>query len=183
MCHSRSHEARVLIPTASIPLDSLSSTDLPSPRFGPGKAPVVPVGPGGPLYSVIFGVTIMRFNKFVAIVFLLLAGLITLFPPYSYGEERMGSEAERTQFIDPYLTQLRVKDVLPIKDRSSLFGDIKRDMVVAFGNKDKKPIHMTLERKLLWSDLVLQYILALVLAGFLYVLVPGGKRQDERVEP
>ena len=109
----------------------------------------------------------MASYKYVALIFLLLASIVTIYPPYRWGEERLGTEGERRRPIARGSSE-RVTDALPIKQYDFLFGDSKKQFQVGWEWDDvakrNAPIYLTLERRLITTELILEYLLALILS-------------------
>jgi len=117
----------------------------------------------------------MRVTKLslLSLIFFGIAALATLFPPYSYGEDRLSSQAGGVAL---YRLGLDPHEILPIKKRAFLFGQAKRKLVVAwdwdYQKKQSTRIEMLLDRKLLWSDLILEYLFAFLVGALIYMLLP-----------
>lgn len=97
-------------------------------------------------------------NIVLIISFITLAFIISLFPPYAWGDEQLKTEKERQRIKYYY------EDKLPFKQYDFLFNDIKKEF--NFGNNK-----ITLERHLIFSELFIQLFLAFllsVLIQFLY---------------
>ena len=107
--------------------------------------------------------------KIATLVFLLAAIPITLFPPFNWGEERLQTEAERRQSIDWGGEYPSAKEVLPVKRRAFLFGETKQPFTTKHPRIDIET-KISLDRKIIVGDLVLEYIFAMlfsVLVGWL----------------
>lgn len=89
-------------------------------------------------------------TKFFQAVFLALVAVATLFPPFNWGEERLGTERERKllQRDNPGLYQ-----AIPIKEYSFLFADSEE----VFFNE-------SLHRRVILPELMLEYLLAFIVA-------------------
>jgi hypothetical protein len=97
-------------------------------------------------------------NIILIISFITLAFIISLFPPYSWGDEKLKTERER-QRINYYY-----ENNLPFKQYDFLFNDIRKEFKI--GNNK-----ITLERHLIVSELIIQIFLAFlvsILIQFLY---------------
>lgn len=99
--------------------------------------------------------------KITVLTMLLAAALITLFPPYKWGEERLQTEGERSQEIRWGFDFKPAREVLPLKERAFLFGATKHEFKI----KDPSPnidyeSRITLDRKLAIEDLFPEYFLA-----------------------
>ncbi len=94
--------------------------------------------------------------------FLALVTVATLFPPFNWGEERLGTEMERR------VTQAwhrNLYDRLPIKTYSFLFGNSKRDFLEwSWDGQQSVQVPVALQRRLITAELVLEYLLALVVS-------------------
>lgn len=93
------------------------------------------------------------------VVFLALVVVATLFPPFNWGEERLGTERERhlLRRDTPGLYQ-----AIPIKEYSFLFADSKKEF-----------FNQSLQRRVILPELMLEYLLAFVVA----VLIGSFRKQ------
>jgi len=104
-------------------------------------------------------------SQIFRLTFLVLVAVATLFPPFNWGEEILGTELERLRMKanDPELYNR-----LPIKSYSFLFEDAKQEFLVKWGwDSDiylSVPVYEILQRHLNIGELILEYILALIIA-------------------
>lgn len=108
----------------------------------------------------------MKFSKLFVPIFFGLSVVATIFPPFVWGED-LFKEVESTE-VKMYLSQ---EGGLPIKKYAFLFGDSKQKFYsgVWFWNENEKrsqPFYVTAQRRLLVAELLLEYVLALILASF-----------------
>lgn len=97
-------------------------------------------------------------NIILIVSFITLAFIISLFPPYSWGDEKLKTERERQRISYYY------ENNLPFKQYDFLFNDIRKEFKI--GNNK-----ITLERHLIVSELIIQIFLAFlfsILVQFLY---------------
>ena len=98
--------------------------------------------------------------------FLALVTVVTLFPPFNWGEERLGLGTERERRV----MQARLGDMydrLPIKTYSFLFGNSERDFLRwSWDGQQSVQVPVALHRRLMTAELVLEYLLALVVSFF-----------------
>lgn len=87
----------------------------------------------------------------------LLVLLTTLFPPYSWGDEKLRTISERNRFSNYYSYNL------PIKEYDFIFNPVKKDFIIDNNN-------ISLERHLIISELILEYILCFAISTILYLL-------------
>lgn len=116
--------------------------------------------------------------KVPLLVFLTLVAAATLFPPFRWGEEKLRTERERRMLAFEF--NINATEVLPVKKYGFLFGDSKQQFQVwGWDDRQKKsmPKYMVLERHLILIELLLEYFLAFVVAGIVYLLIP--KRQSD----
>jgi hypothetical protein len=101
--------------------------------------------------------------------FLLLAGCITLFPPFHWG-----TEADRRHWSGK--PGGRYQD---FKSREILFGQSRRQFLVDWGwdykAAESVPLFVPLDREISFEDLALEYILAGILAGIALLSVSALK--------
>jgi len=99
----------------------------------------------------------MNKNKILIGSFIFLSIVISLFPPFSWGDERLRTISERQRIHYYY------EDKIPIKEYDFLFNDLKKEFV--FSNNT-----ITLERHLIISELLLEIFIAFLLSVFLQFL-------------
>lgn len=124
----------------------------------------------------------LKYRLFIALSLSFLT-LVTLFPPYNWGEERLQTIKERYRRVGD---TVMAYEVLPIKRHSFLFGDSKKPFIMEHYPKKERiednkseNIDMSsysdeelmriagvqmLKRKLIVSDLILEYLLSMLLA-------------------
>lgn len=93
----------------------------------------------------------------VLIILMLLILIVTLFPPYSWGNEKLRTLSERNLLSFNYAYNL------PIKEYDFIFNPVKKNFQI-----DNNSI--SLERHIILSELILEYILCLALSTILYFL-------------
>ncbi|MCL5029038.1 MAG: hypothetical protein M1480_08470 [Bacteroidetes bacterium] len=96
----------------------------------------------------------MSKNKILIGSFILLSIVISLFPPFSWGDEKLRTISER-QTIHYYL-----EDKIPVKEYDFLFNDLKKEFI--FSNSK-----VTLERHLIISELLIEIFMAFLISIFL----------------
>lgn len=124
----------------------------------------------------------LKYKLFIYISLSLLA-IASLFPPYHWGEERLQTDRERYRHVGD---SVRAYEVLPIKKHAFLFSRSRQPFILehypAKINNDNNTgslvdmqrysdeelmriagIHM-LQRKIIISDLLLEYFVAVILA-------------------
>jgi hypothetical protein len=69
--------------------------------------------------------------KRVFLLFIILALLPTLFPPFNWGEERLQTVAERRERIVWGPDVVMAQEILPIKKQAFLFSDSKRQFEIS----------------------------------------------------
>jgi hypothetical protein len=97
--------------------------------------------------------------------FLVLVTAATLFPPYHWGEDklRLGTEVERRHAARE-LGELYGQ--IPIKRHAFLFGDSHQEFLGwGWQNGQSVRIPVKLHRRVITAELVLQYVLAVVIAA------------------
>jgi len=104
----------------------------------------------------------MRNARIVAFTFLLLSMIATMFPPFIWGEELLKDQGVRVR------VSLRGVD-LPVKSYAFLFGDSKQKFDSGLWGWDEtkqepRKTLITLQRNLLLPELMLEYVLALIVA-------------------
>jgi len=118
----------------------------------------------------------MRISKVLLIaVFFGLSLVATLFPPFLWGEELFQEEISYERKI-----QLSQSGGLPAKRYAFLFGDSKQKLYSGVwlwneSEKRSKPFYIAVQRKLLVSELILEYVIALILAALLAFLVSAAR--------
>jgi hypothetical protein len=107
--------------------------------------------------------------KTFLIIFIVLAIPVTLFPPYSWGEERLLTNAE---IFDG--SGIRANEVLPIKDFAFVFDEDRKNFS-SHRVMQNTPYRMSwkwrdilLQRRLILSEWLIIYCLALVTAFIIY---------------
>jgi len=86
--------------------------------------------------------------------FIFLSTVISFFPPFSWGDEKLRTISER-QTIHYYL-----EDKIPVKGYDFLFNDLKKEFVFSSSK-------VTLERHLIVSELLIEIFIALLISIFL----------------
>lgn len=119
---------------------------------------------------------LFNFKTFL-IIFIVLAIPVTLFPPYSWGEERLLNESDRNTEL---FQGIKAKDVLPVKDFAFILAEDRQcfqDNLIATGKYrncedsfDFLSAEVLLQRKLIFGDWLLIYFLALI-GAFLISIV------------
>ena len=124
--------------------------------------------------------TVVKQSKVLVLTFLPLCLLATLFPPFIWGRE---------VFQDGSISYTTVElpaNSLPFKKYTFLFGDSKQKLfsgVFSWDDIDGKrslPTYVTAHRRLLVSELVLEYVLALIAAAFLASMFSIAKNSRQR---
>src|SRR5687768_4375002 len=115
----------------------------------------------------------MQKSKVIGITFFGLCLLATLFPPFLWGEELFQHQDASFE----YKLKLSQSGGLPVKKYAFLFGDSKQNLYSGFWSWNEqewksKPIYVTAQRRLLGSELVLEYVLAFIVAAFSAFLLP-----------
>jgi len=113
------------------------------------------------------------------LIFLLLAIPITLFPPFSWGEEKLQTEADQNKPLFSDVEEIVAKEVLPISQFAFVFGNHKRVFSAVeiqesvSHNSSSRPSRpwrskegVILHGQLIVSQLAVEYLAAL-LAAFL----------------
>lgn len=116
--------------------------------------------------------------RVLAIMFLLFCLAATLFPPFIWGEELLKGPEARLN-----LSQSGVG--LPIKKYAFLFGDSKQRFnsgLWRWDNEQKQsvPIHVTLQRRLLLPELILEYVSSSFDSSLLRCLVKNNQKSENR---
>lgn len=86
--------------------------------------------------------------------FILLSVVISLFPPFSWGDERLRTLSERQT------THYYLKDKIPVKEYNFLFNDLKKEFI--FDNSK-----IMLERHLIISELLIEIFIAFLISIFI----------------
>lgn len=105
----------------------------------------------------------------VILLFVILSLIVTLYPPTSWGNEYLLTEESREKYIN-YQEKIKTKDVLPIFNRSFLFGDSKKDFTFGmWGYRNQKSylVFKPLNRTIIYGELILNYIFVGLLAYLL----------------
>ncbi|MCC6550197.1 MAG: hypothetical protein IT279_09025 [Ignavibacteriaceae bacterium] len=113
-------------------------------------------------------------NKYSLSVFLLLSLVITLFPPFSWGDERLSTESERKEFFGDKIAM----DVLPIKQYDFILSNSKREFPLGWDwewnwkSDSGKSVLVTasLSRHLILGELIINYLLAFIVSSIVYLL-------------
>ena len=108
-------------------------------------------------------------------IFLILAIVITLYPPYQWDTKKFNDEYERLVFLNKYNIN---GDNIPFKSYDLLFSNHKR---VGWGwdsiNGKSILIDVPLERNIIITELILEYLLAGFLAFFVQIIITFAKRK------
>ena len=100
------------------------------------------------------------------ILFLALVAVATLFPPFNWGEELLGTETERARLK---ARNSSLYQSIPIKDYSFLFADSKKKFLVSWGWNNERsesiPLYEALRRRIIIPELALEYFLAFLVAA------------------
>lgn len=111
----------------------------------------------------------------------ILAAVVTIYPPYLWGQERIEEWKQlaatgNTELVDDY-----PKNV-PLKTRSFLFAGNSVDTQTRWGWDDaaKKSVLFSrkLYRRLSWEDLLLEYVLAVCVAVIIGALASKRSNHD-----
>lgn len=101
----------------------------------------------------------MQDKNIFIFIFCSLSIIATLFPPCNWGDEKLQTKQERMYY--------RELD-LPIKEYSFIFSDNKKIFELGWGwdNIQQKSVRnkYTLHRKIIFSELIVQYILIFLLS-------------------
>jgi hypothetical protein len=107
-----------------------------------------------------------NFIKASLAIFVLLAIIISLFPPFEFGDEKLRTLEERNLYYS-------IADKLPIKEYSFIFSDNKKKFDLGWVwddyRKDAYQEICTLHRTIIFSELLVEYILAFfvsIIAGY-----------------
>jgi|GEM_PF-3674684 hypothetical protein len=96
-------------------------------------------------------------NKILIVSFLLIGAIISLFPPFSWDNERLRSPNDRDR-LNYYF-----EDKIPVKGYDFLFNDLKKEFIFS----DNKVV---LERHLLLGELLIETFIALLISAFFQFL-------------
>jgi hypothetical protein len=117
-------------------------------------------------------------HKLLLLLFLILVIPATLFPPFNWGEERLQTESEKRERLQWGQNVITAQEFLPIKRYAFLFGA----SIGQFSSSDSGtgPIEtsITLRRKMIVSELLLEYLLAFILAYLIYITML--KRRNDK---
>lgn len=146
----------------------------------------------------------MKNYRVLSFVFLVLAGTATVYAPYSWGDERLQTEVERSSSIISDSSE-KARDLFPVKRYALLFGNSKHEFdfkvtipykeppkdslkintssgnsslldLIGSRTDQTKKISVTLERRLLGGELVLEYVVAFALAFIVHLLCSAVSR-------
>lgn len=120
---------------------------------------------GGGLKTMPLGIPVNIMNKLkpAVFVFLIMSSIITLFPPFQWGNERLRTIEERKASRNIY------SDILPVKEYNFIFSPFKKDFTI---NNNIA----SLNRELITSEIILEYLFAIIFSSifyFLYVKLGG----------
>jgi hypothetical protein len=111
-------------------------------------------------------------DKLPIIIFLVLILFITLFPPFSWGDERLITEKERNKYYNDYRKQ--AYEIFPIKQYDFIFSNSKKEITSdnIWGWEDYKSVKakFLLSRHLIISELIINYLLATLVSLIIFVL-------------
>lgn len=116
--------------------------------------------------------SILIFNKDILSlsIFLILSLSITLFPPYSWGDERLSTEKERNKIY----CGKRAYEIFPIKQYDFVFNDIKKEFFIGWSwdRAEQKSVKAKtfLSRHLIISELIINYLIAFFVSLFIFIL-------------
>lgn len=99
----------------------------------------------------------MNKNIILIVIFIFLSIIISLFPPYSWGNEKLKTTNER-QSVHYYYG-----DKIPIKEYDFLFNDLKKEFIIS-NHK------ISLERHLIISELLIELFIAFLFATLIQYL-------------
>ena len=121
----------------------------------------------------------MGLNRRVAsLAFVLLATIATLFPPFHWGEEQLQTERERGVFRRFHSN---MAEQIPIKSYSFLFGSSSRAFVEwAWDGRQSIQEPIVLRRRLVASELVLEYVLSGLVARAIGIGASGRLSRTSR---
>ena len=109
-------------------------------------------------------------DKVSQIIFLLLCLFISLFPPFSWGNERLLTDKSQNEYYNTY----KARDVLPIKQYDFVFNDMKKEF--SFGwtwerYRGSYEVREVLTRHIIISELLINYLLAFLISLIISVLM------------
>jgi hypothetical protein len=106
----------------------------------------------------------IKSNTFIFILLFLII-VATLYPPFIWGEEKLRTSNERYDLQD---SSPKAYDALPLKKYDFLFSSSKRQFQFDWGwnqyKKESYPIILSLQRRLDFSELALEYVLCVLFA-------------------
>ena len=109
-------------------------------------------------------------DKLPIIIFLLLILFITLFPPFSWGDERLLTEKERNR----YGYGKRAYEIFPIKQYDFIFNNAKKEITSDNAwdwiNGKSVSAKFLLSRHLIISELIINYLLATLVSLIIFFL-------------
>lgn len=108
-------------------------------------------------------------DKLPIIIFLLLILFITLFPPFSWGDERLLTEEERNRYGYGKMAY----EIFPIKQYDFIFNNAKKEITSdnAWDWVDGKSVKVKflLTRHLIISELIINYLLATLVSLIIFI--------------
>ncbi len=120
----------------------------------------------------------MKNHKIGLIIFLFLSVGITLYPPFRWDTIKFNDEYERLKFLHYY--NINTGD-LPFKSYDFLFSNYKK---ISWGwdsiNEKSILVNMPLERKIIFGELILEYLLAGFIAFFVQIIIMFAKRKGDK---
>lgn len=115
--------------------------------------------------------SIFNKDKLPIIIFLGLILIITLFPPFSWGDERLITEKERNKYYYEY--DKKAYEIFPIKQYDFIFNNSKNEITSdnVWGWVDYKSVKakFLLSRHLIISELIINYLLATLVSLIIFV--------------
>lgn len=118
----------------------------------------------------------IKSNIFIS-VFLCLLVIATIYPPFIWGEERLRTSEERYE-LKHYSRE--AYDALPLKKYDFLFSSSKQQFQFGWGwneyKKESYPFILSLQRRLDFSELALEYILSFLFAIIIDFVVTHTRR-------
>lgn len=116
-------------------------------------------------------ITVFEKDKIPIIIFLVLILFITLFPPFSWGDERIITEKERNKYY--YKFDKQAYEIFPIKQYDFIFSNSKKEITSDnvwdwVDSKSVKAIFL-LSRHLIISELIINYLLATLVSLIIFV--------------
>ena len=103
------------------------------------------------------------------LIFLFLSLLITIFPPFSWGDERLSTQRERYT----YYYGKRADVIFPIKQYDFIFNNIKKEIPVGWGwdYSEQKSVmaYISLTRHLITSELIINYLIAFFISLIIFL--------------